>query len=126
MFLGLRTVVYYVGDMDRAKGWWSDLLGSKPYFDQPFYVGFNVGGYELGLHPADAENAEKIGAGAGSITYWGVHDIEAAYQRVTALGATPHQVIQDVGGGIQVAAVVDPFGNVVGLINNPHFALPDA
>ncbi len=123
MFLGLRTVVYHVGDVERAKVWWTEFLGLEPYFDQPFYVGFNVGGYELGLHPAETENGERIAPGA-SITYWGVEDIQAAYQRIIGLGAVEHQVIQDVGGGILVAAVTDPFGNVVGLIHNPHFALP--
>jgi predicted enzyme related to lactoylglutathione lyase len=125
MFLGLRTVVYYVADLERAKAWWSDLLGIEPYFDQPFYVGFNVGGYELGLHPVDDEHSAKV-AGNTGVAYWGVRDIEAAYQRIIARGAVEHQVIQDVGGGIRVAAVADPFGNLVGLIDNPHFALPDA
>ncbi len=123
MFLGLRTVVYYVGDVELAKTWWSDLLGFKPYFDQPFYVGFNVGGYELGLHPLGGEDGEKIGP-SSAIAYWGVNDIASAYQRIIAAGAIEHQAIQDVGDGIMVAAVVDPFGNVVGLIQNPHFALP--
>jgi predicted enzyme related to lactoylglutathione lyase len=125
MFLGLRTVVYHVDDLERAKVWWSTLLGIEPYFDQPFYVGFNVGGYELGLHPADAESAGKVAA-CRAISYWGVKDIEAAYRRIMELGAIEHQAVQDVGGDIRVAAVVDPFGNIVGLIDNPHFALPDA
>ena len=125
MFLGLRTVVYYVGDLDRAKAWWSDLLGLQPHFDEPFYVGFNVGGYELGLHPANGGIGVSRTDCTG-ITYWGVDDIDASYQRIIGMGAVEHQVIQDVGEGIRVAAVVDPFGNVVGLIDNPHFALPDA
>ncbi len=125
MFLGLRTVVYYVGDLERAKAWWSDLLGLTPYFDQPFYVGFNVGGYELGLHPLDGESGEKIGP-SSAITYWGVPDIAVSCERIIAAGAVEHQTIQDVGDGIMVAAVVDPFGNIVGLIQNPHFALVEA
>jgi predicted enzyme related to lactoylglutathione lyase len=125
MFLGLRTVVYYVADLDRAKAWWSNLLGIEPYFDQPFYVGFNVGGYELGLHPLEEESGDAPGP-CSTITYWGVDDIEAAHARIRALGAVEHQAIQDVGGGIMVAAVVDPFGNTVGLIKNPHFSLPPA
>ena len=51
MFLGLRTVVYKVSDLGRAKAWYTKVLGIEPYFDEPFYVGFNVGGYELGLDP---------------------------------------------------------------------------
>jgi predicted enzyme related to lactoylglutathione lyase len=123
MLLGLRTVVYYVVDVDRAKAWWSDVLGIRPYFDQPFYVGFNVGGYELGLSPGDGTVGKMICPDT-AITYWGVDDIEAAYRRIIDLGGVEHQIIQDVGEGIRVAAVVDPFGNVVGLINNPLFAQP--
>jgi predicted enzyme related to lactoylglutathione lyase len=125
MFLGLRTVVYHVADLERAKGWWAELLGFAPYFDQPFYVGFQVGAYELGLHPEDVVDGHNNVPGS-VITYWGVADIDAAYARIIALGAVEHQVIQDVGEGIRLAAVVDPFGNIVGLINNPHFKLPAA
>jgi predicted enzyme related to lactoylglutathione lyase len=125
MFLGLRTIVYHVTDLEGAKAWWSELLGFPPYFDQPFYVGFQVGGYELGLHPEDDVTGHQSVPG-NVITYWGVADIDAAYGRIIALGAVEHQVIQDVGGGIRVAAVVDPFGNIVGLIDNPHFKLPAA
>jgi catechol 2,3-dioxygenase-like lactoylglutathione lyase family enzyme len=125
MFSGLRSVVYHVADLERAKAWWAGLLGFAPYFDQPFYVGFQVGGYELGLHPEDGVAGHPNAPGS-VITYWGVEDVDAAYARIIALGAVEHQVIQDVGEGIRLAAVVDPFGNIVGLINNPHFKLPGA
>ena len=61
MILGLRTVVYHVDDINKAKEWYAQVLGFKPYFDEPFYVGFNVNGYELGLHPA--ETKEPKGGG---------------------------------------------------------------
>ncbi len=122
MFQGLRTVIYMVDDMDRAKSWYSNVLGAAPYFDEPFYVGYNVGGYELGLHPREvavgAETAKTV------VTYWGVADIEAAFARLVELGATPHAAMMDVGDGIKVADVIDPFGNIVGIITNPHFKLP--
>ncbi len=57
MFLGLRTAIYHVHDIDKAKDWYSSILGFKPYFDEPFYVGYNVAGYELGLQPAEGESA---------------------------------------------------------------------
>src|SRR5438067_1459185 len=123
MFEGLRTVVYRVGDLKRGKEWYSAVLEKQPYFDEPFYVGFNVGGYELGLVP---EAAEGAGKSVGSVTYWGVPDVEAAFARLLELGATVHEGVQDVGGGIKVASVLDPFGNVVGMIYNPHFSLPGA
>jgi len=117
-FLGLRTVTYVVNDLERAKAWYADVLGVKPYFDQPFYVGFNVGGFELGLQPA--EGARKPGEG-GSTAYWGVPDAERALSQLLTQGAKVSQPLQDVGDGILVAAVHDPFGNELGIIENPHF-----
>ncbi len=119
VILGLRTVIYHVPDLDRAKAWYSTAFGVKPYFDEPFYVGFNVGGYELGLDP-DTRGAPP-GAG-GTVAYWGVPDIEAAVRHFAQTGAAIRTPVQDVGGDIRVATVVDPFGNLVGLIQNPHFA----
>ncbi len=120
MFLGLRTVAYVVEDLDKAKQWYTQVLGFEPYFDEPFYVGFNVGGFELGLHPAEED--APIGAG-GTLVYWGVQDIGAVMRRLEELGAPVHSDIQDVGDGILVASVVDPFGNLLGIIQNPHFKL---
>lgn len=118
MFQGLRTVIYHVSDLDRAKAWYSSVLGIEPYFDQPFYVGFNVGGYELGLDP----NMSTSGAG-GVGAYWGVSDCEAAFNRLLELGASAQSPVQDVGEGIRVATVNDPFGNLIGVIENPHFSI---
>jgi predicted enzyme related to lactoylglutathione lyase len=123
MLLGLRTAIYIVPDLGRAKAWYADVLGFGPYFDEPFYVGFEVGGYELGLMPAEGAAA----AGAGGVrVYWGVEDADAGLAHLLARGATAHEPVQDVGGGIRVASVLDPFGNVLGVIENPHFRLPDA
>jgi predicted enzyme related to lactoylglutathione lyase len=117
-FLGLRTVVYQVSDLERAKAWYRSLLGIDPYFDQPFYVGFNVGGFELGLHPAD--ESHRPGPG-GAVPYWGVTRMSDAWERVQKLGAAAVESPHDVGEGIQVATIKDPFGNLIGLIENPHF-----
>lgn len=119
-FLGLRTVIYNVDDLERAKAWYTSVLGQEPYFAEPFYVGFNVGGFELGLDPS---GETPPGAG-GSTAYWGVEEIGAAHARLLELGAQENGPIQDVGGGIRVASVLDPFGNVFGIIENPHFKLP--
>ncbi len=121
MLLGLRTTGYIVTDLDRAKAWYTDVIGHAPYFDEPFYVGYNVGGYELGLMPAEAPNAPGAG---GTIVYWGVESADAALEQLLGKGATVHEGVQDVGGGIRVATVLDPFGNVFGVIENPHFELP--
>ena len=114
MFLGLRTAIYGAPDLAKLKEWYTRALGKPPYFDQPYYVGFNVGGFELGLDPGAAP-------ARAAVAYWGVDDARAAYARLLDLGASPHHVVQDVGGGIKVASVRDPFGNVLGIIENPHF-----
>lgn len=117
-FLGLRTAIYHAPDINKAKAWYATVLGIQPYFDQPFYVGFNVGGFELGLDP-DASSTPS--SAAGVIVYWGVEDAQAALDRLVKLGSTKRTDVQDVGGGIKVATVLDPFGNILGVIQNPHF-----
>lgn len=116
--LGLRTVGYKVGDLQKAKQWYAKAFKTEPYFDEPFYVGFNIAGYELGLQPDEAVTGDNV------VTYWGVEDIQTEYQRFISLGATEHETPQNVGGEIMVASVKDEWGNIIGLIYNPHFKLP--
>jgi catechol 2,3-dioxygenase-like lactoylglutathione lyase family enzyme len=116
MFLGLRTTIYPAPDLAATKAWFTELLGQAPYFDEPFYVGFEVGGYELGLAPdADPDS--------GAITYWGVPEADAALARLLAAGATEHRPVTDVGGGIRVGSVIAVGGGLLGVIENPHFAV---
>ncbi|HUL45186.1 MAG TPA: VOC family protein [Bacteroidota bacterium] len=117
---GLRTVIYHVNNIEKAKEWYTRILGFPPYFDQPFYVGFNVGGYELGLDP----NMKGVVEGSNVVAYWGVKDAREEYNRLLQLGAKEEENITDVGEGIIVGTVRDPFGNVFGIIQNPHFKLP--
>jgi predicted enzyme related to lactoylglutathione lyase len=117
MLLGLRTVIYHVKDIDKAKKWYADALGIQPYFDQPFYVGFNVGGFELGLDP----DLTGVSYGNNVVAYWGVNDIQKSLSRLLDLGAKKNTDIQNVGGDIRLATIVDPFGNVLGIIENPNF-----
>lgn len=119
MIQGLRTSLYPSPDLAAGKAWYTEVVGHGPYFDEPFYVGFAVGGFELGLVP-DAEPGAP-----GCVAYWGVPDAATAYARLLSLGATPHEPVKDVGGGIKVATVLDPFGNVFGVIENPHFTRED-
>jgi predicted enzyme related to lactoylglutathione lyase len=121
MFQGLRTAIYQVDDLVKAKAWYSRVLGVQPYFDQPFYVGFNVGGYELGLQD-DAPAGTQV---ANVVAYWGVSDAQAAFDHLLSCGAAAKSPVQDVGEGIKVATVLDPFGNVFGLIENPRFKAVD-
>ena len=111
-----------VTDVDKAKAWYIKVLGVSPYFDERYYVGFNIGGYELGLHPTEKKNDSSPNSVS---VYWGVDDVQATYDMLLAAGATPHEKPNDVGGGIMIAAVKDPWGNALGIIYNPHFALPE-
>ncbi|GLY79877.1 VOC family protein [Actinoallomurus iriomotensis] len=117
MFLGLRTVVYPVRDLDTAKRWWSTVLGIAPYFDEPYYAGFNVGGYELALDPHGHTES-----GTGPIVYWGVEDVEQAAATLMRTGATTHAPLTDHGGGIRTTTLTTPDGTLLGLIENPHFS----
>ena len=118
--LGLRTALYRVTDLDKAKEWYRAVLGIDPYFDEPFYVGFNVGGFELGLDPDDLRRRP---ARAASASTGESRTPTPALARLLELGGREHAAVTDVGGGIRVAAVLDPFGNVFGIIENPHFKL---
>jgi predicted enzyme related to lactoylglutathione lyase len=118
MLLGLRTAIYRTPDLAAGKLWYTKALGLAPYFDQPFYVGYNVGGYELGLLPDATQPTVGV--------YWGVKDIDAAHARLLELGAQPRTEITDVGEGIRAADVLDPWGNVFGIIENPNFKLAES
>jgi catechol 2,3-dioxygenase-like lactoylglutathione lyase family enzyme len=96
MFKKLRTVIYYVPDLQASKEWYAALLSIQPYFDEPFYVGFDINGCELGLHPLD--------------------EIENCVTNLSEKGASILHPVAAVGGGIKVATVIDPWGNAVGLI----------
>lgn len=117
MILGLRTAAYPAPDLEAAKAWYTQVLGKPPYFDEPFYCGFEVGGFELGLVPDATPGLH------GPQPLWGVDDADAELARLVALGATVLEAVTDVGDGIRVASVRDPFGNRFGIIQNSHFDL---
>ena len=117
MFLGLRTVIYPAPDLAASKEWFTGVLGIEAYFDESFYVGFEVAGYELALDPAGDP-------ATGPVTYWGVAHADAALSRLVAAGAPVHSAVREVGGGIRVATVREPAGTILGVIENPHFQLP--
>ncbi len=117
MILGLRTAIYPAPDLAAAKRWYTAVLCQPPYFDEPFYVGYAVGGFELGLLPGAQPGTN------GPQPLWGVTDIESECARLIELGAVELEPVTVVGEGIKVAAVQDPFGNRFGLIENPLFDL---
>ncbi len=112
MLRKLRTIIYHVNDLQRAKDWYTLVTGIKPYFDESYYVGFNIYGCELGLDP----DLSEVISGTQSVAYWLVDDIEASVKTFTAEGAKIISAIQNVGGSVRVATVEDPFGNAIGLI----------
>ncbi len=119
MILGLRTAQLHVKPHNLAdvRDWYARALGVAPYFDEPFYVGFNLGGYEFGLVP-DASAADTPGS---TYVYWGVADLAAALSTFLQNGARDLTGMEDVGGGVRKAIIQDPFGHRFGLIENPHF-----
>ncbi|HET7180506.1 MAG TPA: VOC family protein [Chryseosolibacter sp.] len=118
--LGLRTTIYKVADIQAAKKWYAKVFETQPYFDEPYYVGFNIGGYELGLQLEGKAVDDKPDS---VVAYWGVADVQKTVKDFLASGATAHEKPQDVGEGIIVASVKDPWKNVIGLIYNPHFKI---
>lgn len=115
---GLRSLIFTVSDLAKAKAFYAAFLDKPPYFDEPFYVGFDVDGFELGLRPADETHRPGVG---GASTYLHVADVDAALKRLIELGARLHEPAADYGDGLRLGAVVDPFGNVLGVIRNLHF-----
>ncbi len=122
MIRGLRTAVYYVEDLKAATLWYQQLVGHEPYFNTAYYVGFNVGGFELGLHPIE----RPIVRGDSPGIYWAVDDVNAAWAALLARGATIDRAVEDVGGGIRLATLKDPWGNLLGIIENPSFRFNEA
>ena len=120
--LGLRTTIYKVGDIKEAVEWYSKAFETEPYFEEPYYVGFNIEGYELGLQPEENPTTDKV---ESVVSYWGVEDIQEVYDRLIELGATENEKPFNAGGELMTATVKDPFGNVIGLIYNPYFELKD-
>jgi lactoylglutathione lyase len=118
--LGLRTTIYNVGDINKAKAWYAAAFETEPYFDEAFYVGFNIGGYELGLTPEENPTIDKA---ESVLSYWGVNEIENVYNHFLVSGATEHEKPHSVGEPLMVASVKDPWGNIIGLIYNPTFKL---
>ncbi len=125
---GLTTVAYQTTDMAAAQRWYTELFGIEPYFVTPPYVEFRIGDYQHEFGLIDAKYLPDLGAAhsrpggpGGAIVYWHVDDAPATFERLLALGAKPHQPPRDFGRGFIGASVVDPFGNVLGIMYNPHY-----
>jgi predicted enzyme related to lactoylglutathione lyase len=114
MTSGMRTVIYPVRDITRAKAWYGALLGVEPVVDESYYAQFNVGDLQVGLDP----HGHKQGM-AGAVCYWEVGDIKQALQSLLDAGGETLRDVSDVGGGKLIAMVKDADGNVIGLTESP-------
>jgi predicted enzyme related to lactoylglutathione lyase len=122
MLRGFATVNYFAADLDAASAWYTELLGVPPYYDRvPGYREFRVGDYrdELGIIDASYGPAPTEKA-AGEVIYWHVDNIDESLERLLTLGATINQP-RNHYGNFSTASVVDPFGNVLGIMYNPHY-----
>ncbi len=122
MLRGFATVSYYAADLEAASAWYSEVLGIEPYYKQPGYIEFRVGDYEHELGIIDAQYRPPAPLEpSGEIIFWHVDDLPASYERLLALGATSYQPPIERGPGFVTAAVVDPFGNILGIMFNEHY-----
>ena len=121
MIQQLATTIYSVSDLARTKQWLAQIFEITPYFDEPFYVGYNVGGFELGL--LLDESNDNPSRHHPVLSYWRVDNLEASLELYQGRGAKIGEPLQDVGGGVKVASILDPDGNHVGLIENPVFTI---
>jgi predicted enzyme related to lactoylglutathione lyase len=123
MLRGLTTISFFAAELEAAEKWYTELLGVAPYFARPGYREFRVGDYQHELGVIDSRYAPhgSTTGPAGAIVYWHVDDVGAALERLLAMGATEYEPYTERGSGFVTASVVDPFGNVVGVMHNPHY-----
>ncbi|MBB2946725.1 putative enzyme related to lactoylglutathione lyase [Actinoplanes lutulentus] len=121
---GFTTVTFFADDLDAARAWYTGVFESEPYFVRDgAYLEWRVGDYqhEFGVLNSRFAPHPHGGQASGAIVYWAVDDVEAAYQRLLGLGATPHDKPTERGPGYVTASVLDPFGNVLGVMLNQHY-----
>ncbi|NLR66477.1 VOC family protein [Chitinophaga varians] len=120
---GVATISFYAADHEAAKQWYTELLGMAPYFDVPGYSEFRIGDYqhELGIIDSRYAPPGATNGPAGAVLYWHTDDLKGTLDRLIALGATEYQPITERGHGFVTASVTDPFGNILGIMYNPHY-----
>ncbi|MEV1170226.1 VOC family protein [Nonomuraea sp. NPDC049784] len=124
MLRGFATLNFYAADLEAAKAWYTELLGFEPYYQVPGgYIEWRVGDYQHELGIIDSRYAPEGATErpAGEIMHWHVDDLEAALERLLAMGAKEYQPITKHGEGFVTASVTDPFGNVLGIMYNQHY-----
>jgi predicted enzyme related to lactoylglutathione lyase len=120
---GLTTVSFWAADLAAATKWYAELLGIRPYFERPGYAEFRLGDYQHELGLIDRRYAPDPSASgpAGAIVYWHVDDVRATFEKLLAMGAKAYEAPIERGAGFITASVVDPFGNILGIMYNQHY-----
>jgi predicted enzyme related to lactoylglutathione lyase len=128
MLRGLTTVNFFADDVPAAQAWYTELLGTEPYFVRPVdgppaYVEFRIGDYqhELGIVDGRFAAHDRSDTAGGAVIYWHVDDVSATFERLVAMGAAVHERPVERGPGFVTASVVDPFGNILGVMYNRHY-----
>jgi len=128
MLRGLATVSFFADDLAAAKNWYTELLGIDPYFERPdskhpAYIEFRLGDYqdELGLIDSRYAPHGSATGPAGAVVFWHVDDVAATLERLLSMGAKEHEALTVREAGFITASVVDPFGNILGIMYNPHY-----
>jgi predicted enzyme related to lactoylglutathione lyase len=121
---GIATVSFFAADHGTAVRWYTEFLGLAPYFERPGYAEFRLGDQETELGIIDAKyvpGTQSAAFRAGVIAYWHVDDVDGMVDAAVSMGATVLEPVQDRGHGFITASVVDPFGNILALMFNPHY-----
>jgi predicted enzyme related to lactoylglutathione lyase len=125
---GMATVSFWSDDVKAATKWYAELLGIEPYFvrpnaNDPSYVEFRLGDFQAEFGIIDQKYAPKMAGSktGGVVLYWHVDEVAAVFERVKSMGATEYEPLTERGEGFVTASVIDPFGNVLGIMYNPHY-----
>ncbi len=123
MLRGLSTVSFFADDITAARDWYAEFLGFEPYFTRPGYVEFRIGDYqhELGIIDSRFAPHGRPPKAAGAVIYWHVDDVRGAFDRLISMRATVYEEPVERGPGFVTASVVDPFGNILGVMHNQHY-----
>ncbi|TCO55002.1 VOC family protein [Actinocrispum wychmicini] len=122
MLRGMCTISLFADDLAEAKRWYTELLGVAPYFERDGgYIEFRIGDRQDELGIVDGKYRPHPAGLGGVVTYWAVDDVNAAMERLLEMGAKEHDPIRERGEGFVTASVVDPFGNILGVMYNAHY-----
>jgi predicted enzyme related to lactoylglutathione lyase len=127
MFRGIATISFFADDLAAARDWYADLFGVEAYYayppEAPAYVEFRIGddADEIGIIDRRWAPPGASNPAGGAVVFWHVDDLEATLGRLLALGATEYEPLTRREAGFATASVVDPFGNVLGIMTNPHW-----